>query len=150
VKRKICFGALGIAVVLLAGLAFGALQTQVRLNSSGVIVAYLEPKIRLGVYSDQGCTAGLQHVDWGTPGNGSFTSVHMWIRNEGNVNCTVDFYCDNFTPANFSSYLTIGFVFKIGMVLMPLQILPATVTLYVLPDALMGSFSFDIVVLGEG
>ena len=126
--------------------AFPASQATAQLSSSGTIE--IQTSVGIGVYSDYACNNQLNSVPWGTLEPGASESITCYIRNEGNVDITLQLEATDWSPTSASSYLTLDWNYNNQPVDVD-QVVMVTLTLYV-DSNIQGitNFSFTINIIG--
>jgi len=124
----------------------GILSTTIRISNVGVINVGVIKTIGAKAYSDSECTQELSSIDWGTLEPGSTKSFTIYIKNEGNVDVTLNLSTENWNPESASNYITISWNYD-GSSIAPGQVLQITLNLRV-SNSVSGvdNFSFDIVI----
>lgn len=108
------------------------------------------PQVSVGIYSDVNCTTAVSSINWGAvePG-GSYNST-IYAKNLGNVGTTLYLSTQNWNPAQAYQYMNLNWNYT-GSVLPANQSIPLLLRLTVFTNATgLGSFSFEIVVTGQG
>lgn len=106
--------------------------------------------VGVGIYWDQDCTTEVSSINWGAIEPGSSKNVAVYIRNEGTSVANLTMYTSNWNPSNASDYISLSWDYQ-GQDIDVNEVLEVTFTLAI-SDQIQGitSFSFDIVVVGNG
>lgn len=135
-REKVLAGAL-IATILIAVAAF--LVATWRIGNVGKIRA-----IGVEVFEDPGATVPLTLIDWGVLSPGDLAGVTVYVKNTKNVNFTIAMNSSSWEPPEVEQHITVEWNYT-GEVLVPEQISPVQITLYVSYDIInVDTFSFDI------
>jgi len=137
---------LGILVVL-ASIGFvHAVSTYQRIIASrGTIKS-----VNVGVYWDVNCTNAISSIDWGMLEPGATRNTTVYLKNEGNAPITLFLNLSNWNPAETEGFIDLSWNYD-GQNLQPEKVLLLTLTLTVAENITgITSFSFDIVIIGEG
>ena len=97
--------------------------------------------VGVGVYWDLACTNAVPSIDWGMVNPGSNANKSIYIRNEGNVAAILSMTVSSWSPANASSYLTLGWNYA-GTALSVNQVIQVKLTLYI-SSSITGITNFD-------
>ena len=138
--------AIALAVSFVAGVFVGAImESSRRISNKAAIKA-----VNVGVYQDPALTVPLTEIDWGVLEPGEEKNYTAYIKNESNVALTLFLTTENWSPLNASSFIALTWNYY-GQPLEVDESVEVTLTLAVDP-AISGitSFSFDIVIVGQG
>jgi archaellum component FlaG (FlaF/FlaG flagellin family) len=128
------------AVMVSSPYVFGWLS-QNTLNTSGVMA-----DANLGIYTDSQCTQASNSINWGVCYTDTNVTRTLYIKNEGNVACTLVVAVDNWTPETASDDFLLSASCD-GITLAPNAVAAATFILDPLASASqLDSFGFDIVI----
>jgi hypothetical protein len=134
-----------ITIATLTLVAFGLMQSSVRIAGRGVVKS-----VGVGVFWDSNCTITVDFIDWGIVEPGSMNNVTVYVRNEGNVAANLSLATDNWTPSNASDYISLGWNYA-NQTLNPFDVVQVTLTLTIsLGIEGIDSFSFDIIISASG
>lgn len=95
-------GLIVVLVVLVTLFASGTLTVQRQIGASGQIAA-----IGVEVYTDATLTTPLTSIDWGIVSPGASVTRHAFVKNAGNVPCTLSLSVGNWTPPEAAPYISV-------------------------------------------
>jgi len=90
-----------LAVLVVLG-ASGALTSHQQFPASGQIAG-----VGVEIYSDPGLMTPMTHIDWGIVRPGASVNHIAYVKNAGNVPCTLSLSVGNWTPAEAPSYISV-------------------------------------------
>ena len=144
-QKVVGLAVLGLVVVVAttALATLGLLSSSRSVQSRGAIKA-----VNVGVYWDSGCTNASASIGWGLLSPGAAGNVTLYVRNEGNLPVRLGLSTQGWSPANASSYISLGWNAE-GQVLAVGNVTSATLTLSV-SSGISGiiDFSFTVVITG--
>ena len=144
-QKVVGLAVLGLVVVVAATAltTLGLLSSSRSVQSHGAIKA-----VNVGVYWDSGCTNASVSIGWGLLSPGASGNVTLFVRNEGNLPVRLSLSTQGWSPANASSYMSLGWN-RDGYVLAVGNVTSATLTLSV-SSGISGitDFSFTTVITG--
>ena len=145
-KEAILLGIFAIlACTYVAYVAYGTLNYQRVIASTGTVKT-----IGVEAYWDEQCTDVVTSIGWGMIEPGTSKKSMIYVKNEGNSVITLFLNTGNWSPASAENYLSLSWDYT-GETLQPNQVLLLTITLNVAQNvAGITSFTFDIIILGEG
>jgi hypothetical protein len=132
-----------IALFLIGTIVYAA-ATQFAFNNNGSVVVNLE----VTGYTDASSTTVVELVEWGPINVGDSATELIYINSTSNVPVTLSLLTADWLPVGADTYITVTWDLE-GVVINPAEILEATVTLTVEPDAEGGDFSFTTVINAE-
>jgi hypothetical protein len=104
----------------------------------------------LKVYRDSGCTIEASSIDFGSLDPGSNNDYTLWIKNDGNVDVTLNMVATNWNPGEAANYLSLTWN-REGRLLNPDQVISCVITLTVSSNIQgINSFSLVITISGTG
>ena len=106
--------------------------------------------VGVGVYSDMAATTQLLEIDWGLLDPGEARNFTAYVRNEGNVQGSLNMSTEAWQPLNASNFIALTWTLE-NMTLQSLEIRQVTFTLAV-SMSISGAdrFEFDIVIKISG
>jgi len=122
-----------------------SVQTNRTISNAGSLKA-----VGVGVYWDAGLTNRVSSIEWGVLEPGSSKNVTVYVRNEGNSVFDLTMYASNWNPSNASDYMTLIWDYG-GQSINVGEAAQVTLTLSVSANIEgITTFSFDIVIVGNG
>jgi hypothetical protein len=104
--------------------------------------------VNVDVYWNSGCTNKTVTIDFGMLSPGTTGNVSLYVRNEGNLPVRLGLTAQNWSPANASSYMTLGWN-REAQTLAAGNVIQATLLLNVSANISgISNFSFDTVIVG--
>ena len=139
-----------LVAVLVSVTAAGVLSSSRTLPSGGML-SQVQVTVNVGVYVDSACGVNATFVDWGILEPGDSVAKMFWVKNLGNVGTSLSLAASGWLPAGAEQWMTMGWNQQ-GRMLVPNEVVQATLTLTVAPsiDSGVTSFSFDIMITGTG
>ena len=135
------------SMILLAStyVAYGILTAQKTIPSVGTVKT-----VNVGAYWDETCTDPVVSINWGMIEPASSRNVVVYLKNEGNTPITLSLRTEGWSPPEASTYLTLSWDYT-GSEIPPTEFKPTTLILTI-SESITGitSFSFDIIITGEG
>jgi len=134
--------ALFLPIVFVINLAMGGVISYISISSRGTVLITLG----VGAYWDDNCSKPVMALDWGTIEPNYLKKITMHLRNEGNVEVTLNLSVTNWYPQEASNYIALDWDYD-GRTLSPSEITEVTLVLSV-SSAIKGvaDFGFDIII----
>lgn len=108
--------------------------------------------INVTVFWDANLTIPAYNLDWGFVETGASHNQTLYVRNDSNVNMTINFYTGMWNPLGVDLYISVVWD-RDGVVLLPHNSTEATLTMYVEPmieQQGYTDFSFEVLIEGSG
>ncbi len=125
--------------------SLGLLSSQRVTQTTGVIAG-----TGIGVYKDRPCTQNLTSINWGVIYPVSSVYYHAYIRNQGNLNVTLQMTSSNWNPAGASSYLALSWNYTSGNIIKPQEVIHVMFTLTAANVQKAETFQFNINITSTG
>jgi hypothetical protein len=149
-KTVLIFACVSILLFVASGYIFGFLDPA---NTQGLGLDSNESSesVMVSLYEDENCTQSLSTLDWGFLSPGDSAMYLVYLRNNGNVNATLDFFnTQNHDPPDLVNYVSLSWNYT-GQILKPNEVIPIKFDLYVSPLLVnVTNFRFDIIVTSYG
>lgn len=144
-KSLLILGLAATFLVSTSAYAFGLLNSQNTMNSTGIIA-----NANIGVYSNPACTINQTSINWGTAYPGDNKTTTVYIKNLGTVDITLAVATSSWNPAAAQTYLTLTSDYT-GQTLTPGQSRAVTFTLKVKSNITgISTYTFNIVITSTG
>jgi len=141
-SQVIAIYALVVSVLLVASV-FAVLTIQWSMRGTGSIKG-----VGLGVYWDPECTNATSSLEFGLLAPGSSKIFDLYLRNEGDLDLTLNMTAENWDPAEATNYMTLTWN-REGQQVSPDEVIGFVITLSVSEDIQgISSFSLDIIISG--
>lgn len=126
-------------------LSYSITTTRRIISSKGTIKA-----INVLVFWDEACTELCTDVDWGALEPGDMVTKIVYVLNDGNTALTLTIYAENWQPPEAEQYLTFTGIPDVDLI--ETQAVVRVTFMLSVDSAIenVDSFSFNIVVEGEG
>ena len=106
--------------------------------------------VNVGVYEDFDCTVPLSYIDWGMLEPSDVRNEIAYIQNEANVPIILTLTTQDWVPSNASDFISLTWDYD-GSEIAVDAVVEVVFSLTVSPDiSAIESFSFDIIIVGEG
>lgn len=140
-----------VALAVVVGLFVGSAVTYAVMQWTWRISSRATLKLMgVGVYKDVNCTISVLEIDWGIVEPGENKNLSAYIKNESNVPINLTMWTESWNPANASSFITFSWDYSASEIPVDASI-PATFVLNVDPaTGGIDTFSFIIVIVGNG
>jgi hypothetical protein len=104
--------------------------------------------VDISVYSDSAMLIHASTIDWGNLNPGDVANQTVYVRNEGNVDVSLNMTVSAWNPSSASDYMNLSWDQE-GCLLSPTGFVEAILTLNV-SSSIMGidAFSFNITIIG--
>ena len=140
-----------VALAVVVGLFVGSAVTYAVIQWTWRISSRATLKLMgVGVYKDIDCTIPVLEIDWGIVEPDESKNFSAYIKNESNVPINLTMWTENWNPANASSFITFSWDYSASEIHVDASI-PAIFVLNVDPaTGGIDTFSFTIVIVGNG
>lgn len=140
-----------VALAVVVGLFVGSAVTYAVMQWTWRIPSRATLKLMgVGVYKDVNCTIPVLEIDWGVVEPGESKNFSAYIKNESNVPINLTMWTENWDPVNASSFMTFSWDYSASEIPVDASI-SATFVLNVDPATVgIETFSFIIVIVGNG
>jgi len=140
-----------VALAVVVGLFVGSAVTYAVMQWTWRISSRATLKLMgVGVYKDVNCTIPVLEIDWGIVEPDESKNFSAYIKNESNVPINLTMWTENWDPVNASSFITCSWNHSASEIPVDASI-PATFVLNVDPATVgIDTFSFIIVIVGNG